>query len=160
MADYQIDSSRYKTRNTELRVGHEGEEAKFHRKGMFVYNMVGTVGSDTYLMKLPAPWTGFRYKLEQDGNLLASASRPKFKESTVCFELELPGRQLAFVSRDRHGLRWVFSEGGTECGSYEQREFGDQKEWSADFHAPRDWSVALTAFVAWLVCEAPEGMVT
>jgi hypothetical protein len=161
MADYQIDTSSYQSNNnSELRVGHEGEVAKFHAKGGFAFSMVGTVGRDSYQMKLPAPWTRFRYKLEQDKRVLATASKPKVRGSTVTFELELPGRKLTFVSEDRHGLRWVLNEGGTECGSYDQREFGDQEEWSADFHAPRDWSVPLAAFVAWLKCEAPEGNVT
>lgn len=48
-------------------------------------------------------------------------------------------------------------EGGTECGSYDRRQFGKQDAWSADRRAPRDRPVLLTAFAAWLVCRAPEG---
>jgi len=154
MVDYQIDARRLQARkNNELKVGHEGEVSIFHLQGRFIQNMVGTVGRDAYQMKLPAPWTRFRYKLEQDGRELASAPKPKFKQYIVTIELELPGRQLQLVSQDRHGLRYVLTEGGNEVGSYDQREFGDQDEWTAEFQAPRDWSVALTAFVAWLVGE-------
>jgi hypothetical protein len=151
MTDYQIDARRI--RKNELKVGYEGEVSTFRRKSWFIQNMVGTVGRDAYQMKLPAPWTGNRYKLEQDGRELASASKPKFKQHIVTFELELAGRQLLLVSQDRHGLRYVLSEGGNEVGSYDQRDFDDQSEWTAEFHASREWSGALTTFVAWLVAE-------
>jgi hypothetical protein len=143
MADYLIDARRLQARKNELKIGHEGEVSTFHRKGRFIQHLVGTVGQDEYQLKLPAPWSGLRYKLEQDGRELASASRPKYKQRIVTFELELPGRQLTLAAQDRHGLRYVLSEGGTEVGSYDQREFGEQDEWTADLHAPREWSVAL-----------------
>ncbi len=60
----------------------------------------------------------------------------------------------ALVLQHRHGLRYVLAEGGDEVGSCAQRDFDDQDDWTAEFQAPRDWSLALTAFVAWLVGEA------
>ncbi|MCP3985733.1 MAG: hypothetical protein GY723_15210 [bacterium] len=154
MANYQIDARRLDARrNNELRIGHEGTVASFHRKNRFIHNMEGTVGQDAYQMKLPAPWNGLRYRLKQDELELASASRPKYKQHIVTFELELPGRTLEMVSQDRHGLRYVLTECGGECGSFDQRDFDEQDEWTADFQAPQGWSVALTAFVAWLVGE-------
>jgi hypothetical protein len=161
MAEYQVDMSRYQRHNNhQLKVGREGETWTFHAKGGFAFSMVGTVGRESYQMKLPAPWTGFRYKLVQDERVLASARKPKVRGRVVTFELELPGRRLTMVSRDPRGLSWALNEGGVECGSFDRRAFGDQEEWSADFEPPPGWSVALAVFVAWLVCQAPEGNVS
>jgi hypothetical protein len=149
MADYQIDARRVQ----EIRIGQQGETvATFRLKGRFVHDMKGEVGRDSYDMKLPAPWRGFRYRLEQDGRELASASRPKVKARIVSFDVEMPGRKLELIAQDQHGLLFLLLEGGEERGRFTQREFGDGDEWSADFQS-REESAAFAAFVTWLVQE-------
>lgn len=148
MADYQIDARRLR----EIRVGQDGETVATFLQGRFIQDMKGEVAGDSCAMKLPAPWRGFRYRLEQDGRELANASRPNVKDRIVSFDLEMPGRKLRLVAQDRHGLQYLLLEAGGEYGRFRQRDFGEQDEWSADFHA-RDASVALAAFVAWLVRE-------
>lgn len=149
MAEFQIDSRDVR----EIRVGRDGRVvAAFRRKGRFVQDLQGDVGSEAYQMKLPAPWRGFRYRLEQDGRELASASRPQWKNHIVRFEVEMPGRKLELVAQDRHGLEYLLLEGEEELARLTQREFGAQDEWTADL-AARDESPALAAFVAWLVQE-------
>jgi len=154
MPDYQVDFRNAR----ELRIG-EGDEvvAAFHR-GRFIQDMKGEIRGQPSTMRLPAPWRGMRYRLVRGGRELASAATPDFKRAPessghiVSFALEMPGRKLDLVAQDRHGLLYLLSEGGTEIGRLEQREFGEQDTWSADFRT-REESPGLAAFIAWLARE-------
>ena len=149
MADYQIDARRVR----EIRVGREGETlATFRRKGRLVQDLEGECGRESYALKLPAPWRGMRYRLEQEGRELASASRPKARDRIVRFEVETPGRKLELVAQDRLGLEYRLLEAGEERARLTQRDFGEHDEWTADLQM-REESPALAAFVAWLVQE-------
>mgnify|MGYP001813430000 CR=1 FL=1 len=161
MNDYLVDTSLYRSDSKgKMRIGHDGEIIEFRAKGGFAFSMIGDIGGDHYQMKLPAPWSRFRYRLEHNKEVIASASKHKFRGENVEFELDVQGRSLTLTSKDRLGVDWALSEGGMECGSFNRREFEDQEEWSADFTAPSNWSPATAAFVSWLICEAPEGRIT
>jgi hypothetical protein len=149
MAEFQIAARS----SREIRVGRDEKTVATFRPGRWIADMKGEVEGAASAMKLPAPWRGMRYRLQQDGRELASAAKPKLQGGLPTYELEMPGRKLELVAQDRNGLVWVLSEGGGECGRYEQREFGEQDEWTADF-AWREDVPALAAFVAWLVLEA------
>jgi hypothetical protein len=150
LSDYQIDGRRLK----ELRVGREGEPvAVFRRQSWFVQHMVGEVGGQKYQMKLPAPWTGFRYRLRQGDHEHANATRPRYPRRIASCELELPGRKLRLAADNRHGLDFTLFEGEEECGRLLQRPFEEQGDWEADLQAPEDWSIPLAAFVGWIVQE-------
>ncbi|HUE84534.1 MAG TPA: hypothetical protein VMO26_00500 [Vicinamibacterales bacterium] len=149
MADYQI--SARSTR--EIRVGQQEETVGTFHRGRWIQNMAGEIGGEGFKMKLPAPWRGMRYRLEQDGRELANAARPAVKRRMVTYDLEMPGRRLRLASTDADGLVYVLFEGGEELGRYTQRSFGEHDAWTGDFRG-REASPALAAFVAWLVLEA------
>ena len=148
MVDYQIDARRRR----EIRVGRAGEVVAAFQQGKWIQDMKGQVENEPSKMKLPAPWRGMRYRLEQGGRELASASKPKWSDHIVSFDLEMPGRKLELKATDRHGLEYVLLEGGEEYGRFTQRAFGEHDEWTADFRVGEE-SAALAAFVTWLVKE-------
>ena len=149
MVEYQIAhrSSR------EIRVGRAEETVATFRPGRLIADLQGEAGSVSYKMKLPAPWRGFRYRLEQDGRELANAAKPKVRQRIVSFDVEMPGRKLQLVSQGELALEWVLLEGGEERARFTQRSFGEHDKWTADFRS-REESVGLAAFVAWLVLQA------
>ena len=149
MPDFQIDARS----NRRIRVGRGGEVVATFAPGRFIADQKGEVAGEPCTMKLPAPWRGMRFRLEQGGRELASAKRPKYFRGVVIWELEMPGRRLELVSQEEHGLEFQITEGGDEFGRFRQREFGEQDEWTADLQLREDLP-ALAAFVAWLVLEA------
>ena len=148
MVDYQIDARRRR----EIRVGRAGDVVAEFQQGKWIQDMTGRVENEPSEMKLPAPWRGMRYRVEQSGRELASASKPKWSDHIVSFDLEMPGRKLELKATDRHGLEYVLLEGGEQRGRFTQRDFGRDDEWTADFRVSEE-SAALAAFVAWLVKE-------
>jgi hypothetical protein len=149
MPDYQISARS----GREIRVGQDDARVvTFEPKGWFIQDLKGEAGRHSYLMKLPAPWRGFRYRLEQDGRELASSGRPNARKRIVTWDLEMPGRKLELVAQDEHGLLHLLFEGGEERGRYSQRNFSEGDAWTHDFHT-REESVGFAAFVAWLVVE-------
>ncbi len=149
MADFQISARS----SREIKVGRNRKTVARFRAGRWIGDLKGEVEGAACAMKLPAPWRGMRYRLQQQGRELASASKPKLRGGLAVFDLEMPGRRLELLAQDRSGLVWVLSEAGAECARYAQREFGEQDEWTADF-VSREETPALAAFVAWLVLEA------
>ena len=148
MVDYQIDARQQR----EIRVGRAGEVVATFQQGKWIQDLTGKVGNEPAKLKLPAPWRGMRYRLEQSGRELANASKPKWTDHIVSFDLEIPGRKLELKAADRHGHDYVLLEGGEERGRFTQRDFGSDDEWTADFRVSEE-SAALAAFVAWLVRE-------
>ncbi len=168
--DYQIDTRN--ERSQEVRVGRNNlEVAAFRKTGFFIYNLKGEVEGIEYQLKLPAPWTGFRYRLLAGKHELANAKkkrrmfafepdRPLIRHISVEFELDLQGQPYQLISEDRHGLEYVVLGGDEECGRLALRTFEAQQagSWQADFHAPSEWSIPHAAFVAWLAREGRSGM--
>jgi hypothetical protein len=148
MVDYQIDARRHR----EIRVGRAGEVVATFQQGKWIQDMKGKVENEPARMKLPAPWRGMRYRLEMGEREIANASKPRWSDRIVSFDLEMPGRKLELKASDRHGLEYVLREGGEERGRFTQRDFGRDDEWSADFRVSEE-SAALAAFVTWLVRE-------
>ncbi|MDJ0789414.1 MAG: hypothetical protein QNK05_21620 [Myxococcota bacterium] len=149
MVTYQID-----IRNEiPKRIGRDGEVvATLRAKGFFVKDVLGEYGSQSFEMKLPAPWRGMRYRLEQDGRELASAARAQYSRDGLTMDLEIPGRKLQLASKDRRGHEFVLSEAGEEHSHFTHRPSREQGDWLADYHT-REESVPLAAFVAWLITE-------
>ena len=148
--EYQINAH-----EKQVEVG-QGEEsvAVLRKTGWFVFNLGGDIDGQPCTMRLPAPWTGFRWRLEHSGRELASAKRERIRQRKAVYELELPGRLLKLENDDRHGLRFVLTEGDEECGALQLRPFDEQERWQADLEAPPGWSVPLAAFVGWLAQQA------
>jgi len=160
MPDYQVD-----TRNArEIRIGEGDEVVAAFQRGRFIQDMKGEIGGEPSTMRLPAPWRGMRYRLVQGGREIASAATPDFERApesrgqVAIFALEMPGRKLELRGQDWRGLLYLLSEGGTEIARLEQRDFGEQDTWSADFRS-RVESPALAAFVAWLTREVRSKLV-
>ena len=160
MPDYQIDFRNAR----ELRIGDGDQIVAEFRRGRFIQDMKGAIGGQPSTMRLPAPWRGMRYRLLQGDRELASAGTPDFERAPesrgflASFEFAMPGRKLDLAGQDRHGLLYVLTEGGTEIGRLQQRDFDDQDTWSADFHT-REESPGLAAFVAWIAREARQKLV-
>ena len=168
--EYQIDTRNHET--YEVRVGLNNQEvACFRKANFFIYNLRGEVDGADYQMKMPAPWTGFRYRLRRGRFELASArkhgrmhafdpDRPLIRHHLVEFELELHGRALVLTPEDRHGLSYVLRENEDQRGRLVMRTFEAQRDgdWEADLEVPDDWSVPLAGFVAWLAREGRSGV--
>jgi hypothetical protein len=168
--EYQINTGNHRTQ--EVRVGRDNQEVAFFRKAsFFIYNLAAKVEGVDFQMKLPAPWTHFRYRLRQGEHELANAKkqgrmhafepdRPLIRHRLVEFELEVHGRAHQLTPEDRHGLTYVLREGDEERGRLVMRTFEAQQQglWQEDLQAPEDWSVPLAAFVAWLAREGRRGM--
>ena len=168
--EYQIDARNHHTQ--EVRVGRDNQKvAVFLKAGFFIYNLEGEVDGVHYQMKLPAPWTGFRYRLRQGEHELASAKkqrrmhafepdRPLIRHQQVEFALDIHGRSHRLVPEDRHGLTYVIREGEEQRGCLVMRTLEAQLAgpWQADLQLPEDWSVPLAAFVGWLAREGRSGM--
>ena len=160
MPDYQVDFRDAR----ELRIGEGDDVVASFRRGRFIQDMKGEIRGQPSTMRLPAPWRGMRYRLVQDDRELASAATPDFERipdsrgQVAIFALEMPGRKLELRGEGRHGLLYRLSEGGTEIGRFEQRDFDEQDTWSADFRT-REESPGLAAFVAWLTREVRQKLV-
>lgn len=150
MPDYQIDIRH----GHSLRVGQDDTTVVTFEAGRFIQDLKGQVGNDTYALKLPAPWRGMRYRLQQNGREIASAGRPTFSARIMHFELEMPGRKLELVAQEQRWRTLVLSEGGEEIGRFTMRDvkFLNEDEWDADFHVRED-SVGFAALVAWIARE-------
>jgi hypothetical protein len=167
--EYQIDTRNHLTQ--EVRVGRDNQEVGVFRKASFlIYNLEGAVDGVEYQMKLPAPWTGFRYRLRQAKHELASAKkrtrmhafepyRPLVRHVLVEFELDIQGLSCRLSAEDRYGLTFALYEEDQRCGSLTPRTFEAQSagSWEADLQAPEGWSAPLAAFVAWLAREGRSG---
>lgn len=167
--EYQIDT---RQRNHEVRVGRDQREvAVFRKVAFFIYNLEGSVDGVDYQMKLPAPWTGFRYRLRRGEQELASAKRvgrlhafepdqPYLRHRLVELELDLAGRSFRWTPEDRHGQRFVLFDGEQRCGCLNLRSFEAQaaSPWQADLELPDDWPVPYAAFLAWLAREGRRAM--
>jgi len=150
MVTYQIDIQN----ESLVRIGqHEQAVATLRAKGFFVRDLVGESGSQSFVMKLAAPWRGMRYRLEQDGRELASASRADYHPGGLTMELDIAGRKLTLVSQDDRGHEFVLSESGQERARFQFRKSSQRREWDADYHT-QDESVPLAAFVVWLILES------
>ncbi len=168
--DYQIDTRN--ERSQEVRVGRDQQEVAIFRKaGFLIYNLGAEVDGIDYQMKLPAPWTGFRYRLVTGKHELANAKkkrrmfafepdRPLIRHLLVEFDLDVQGRLYRLTPEDRHGLTYVLLEEDEECGRLVLRSFEAQQtgSWQADLQAPSDWTVPHAAFFAWLAREGRSGM--
>ena len=168
--DFQTDTRDRRTQ--EVRIGVDDREiVVFHKATFFIHNLVGKVEGIDYHLKLAAPWTGFRHRLLQSDQELATAKKrgrmqafdpdwPLTRHRLVEFDLDVHGRAHLLTPEDRHGLTYVLREGDDERGRLVMRSFEAQHEgaWQADLQAPEDWSVPLAAFVAWLAREGREGM--
>jgi len=153
MADYQLDAHRQR----KIRVGQGEEVVATFDTGRWIQDQKGEADGQPTAMKLPAPWRGMRYRLEQGGREIASAGRPKYSREGASYEIEMPGRKLELVTEDRYHRSWKLIESGAECGLYTLREHDRQDTWTADFSS-RVESVAFAAFVAWLTLEARGGI--
>ncbi len=168
--EFQIDTR--KQRPQEVRVGQDNQEvAVFRKASFFIHNLAEKFEGIDYQMKLPAPWTGFHYRLRQDKLELAKAKkrgrmhafesdRPLIRHRLVEFDLGIDDRTYQLAPEDRYGLTYTLREGNQECGNLILRTFEAQQEgaWEADLRVPEDWSVPLAAFVAWLAREGRRGM--
>ena len=148
MATFQVSDRS----NREIRVGRDGQTVAQFKAGWLIADHKGEVEGVAAALKLPAPWRGMRYRLEVDGSEIASAPKPTSSRTELTYELEAAGRVFDLTTRDRHGLLWVLSENGVECGGYKRREFDEDDEWTADVTVPEN-EPALAAFVAWLTNE-------
>jgi hypothetical protein len=149
MVTYQIDI----VNESPVRIGLDGQVvATLRAKGFFVRDLHGELGSQSFVMKLPAPWRGMRYRLEQDGRELASASRGQYHRGGVTVDLETAGRKLELASQDERGLEFVLAEGGQEHARFQHRKASERQDWFADYHTQEEL-VPLAAFVVWLILE-------
>ncbi len=167
---YQIDTR--DVRRAGIRVGRDDAEvAVFARAKALFHHISGIFEDIEYQMKLPAPWTGFRYRVLGELGEVASAKRqmqmhafepdrPLIRHNRVDFELDVGGRPFRLVPEDRFGLNYLIVQGDDRRGSLAQRDFADQENgsWSADLDCPDDWPVPLVAFVAWLTREGRRTM--
>ncbi|MEZ5318893.1 MAG: hypothetical protein R2752_15950 [Vicinamibacterales bacterium] len=166
--DYQIDN-----RSTqEVRVGVDDQEvAAFRKVSFFIHNLQGRVEGSDYLLKLAAPWNGFRYQLCRGEQVVASAKRrsrmhafepdrPFVRHTLTEFELDLVSRRMTLTPEDRRGISFRLDENGQARGRLAMRPFEVQRDgaWPADLRAPDGWSVPLAAFVAWLAREGRSRM--
>lgn len=149
MVTYQFDV----VNQNPVRIGQDGQAvATLRAKGFFVRDLQGEFGSQSFEMRLPAPWRGMRYRLVQDGRELASAPRAEYYRGGLAVKLEMPGRELELVSQDKRGLGFVLTEGGQEVARFQQRDVSQQQDWFADYHT-REESIPLAAFVVWVILE-------
>ncbi len=162
---YQIDTRRLDQRG--LRIGRDDVEIAVFGKAKSLFDhLEGTFDDVEYRMKLPAPWTGFRYRLLQGKEDVATAKRqiqtyafdperPFSRHKRVDFLLDVDSRSFRIFPEDHFGYTYMVHLAEDQCGSVVQRSFADQRDglWEADLEAPEDWSVPLVAFLAWLARE-------
>lgn len=135
------------------RIGQDGQVvATLRTRGFFVRDRHGEFGSESFVMKLPAPWRGMRYRLEQGRRELASASRAEYYRGGLSVDVEISGRKLELVSQHRLGHEFVLTEGGQEHARFQHRKLSQWKDWFADYHTQEE-SVPLAAFVVWVILE-------
>lgn len=168
--EYQVDARNL--RKQYLRIGQDNREVAIFRKAnFFVHNLKGQDDWADYQMKLPAPWTQFRYWLYHREEQLVSAKRknrvhafdpdrPFSRHSIVEFDVDFHQRALSLVPLDRHGMTFVLREGEEEIGRLTMRTYEAQKgaEWQADLITPDDWTPPHAAFMAWLAREGRSSM--
>lgn len=142
----------------------ESPVAELEKAGFLVQNLKGTFEGSDYELKLPAPWTGFRYRLHRGDAELANAKRenklrapdpeqPYVRHRYVDFHLEVEGRSLLLQPEDRWARIYRLLDGDEELGRFAMRNFERDDQWTGDVELPEGWTVPLAAFVAWLAWE-------
>ncbi|MCB1041550.1 MAG: hypothetical protein KDC35_01330 [Acidobacteria bacterium] len=160
--EYQVDFRR----GHKIRIGTNQQElAVFGKAGFFIYNLKGQGEWSDYHMKLPAPWTQFRYRLFHGETELANAKkrrrmhvfdpeRPFSRHSLIEFELELEQRTYLLTPQDRHYLLFLLMDQDREVARFTTRPFDQQDAWQAALTTPDHWTPATAGFIAWLASEA------
>ena len=86
------------------------------------------------------------FQLEQQGQVVASATKPNFWRSH--FEISVDGRDYLLRKRSMLGRDFVLEQSGDAVGTIRPKSFMHR---AVDVDLPREWPLEIRLFVVWLV---------